>query len=135
VIPTSDRRTLSRPKSFSARRNIEDRPNLERGKDADLRPVLNAGLQDKSVRASRNRKGPFLTHCPKVGNLGPAFNNCHPKQSDESTVGVEHDDMIPLDFGAVRNQRLSTDSGVLEPYQICFLGHFHLPIYCPQPFA
>ena len=33
------------------------------------------------------------------------------------------------------NQGLSAYSGVLEPYQICFLGHFHVPVHPPQPFT
>jgi len=34
--------------------------------------------------------------------------------------------MISLDFGSMRNQGLSAYSGVLEPYQVCFWGHFHI---------
>ena len=35
--------------------------------------------------------------------------------------------MIPLDLSARRDDWLSADSWVLEPHQIGFAGHFHLP--------
>jgi hypothetical protein len=69
----------------------------------------------------------LLTRFREARNLGPAFHDRHPEQSDESTLCVEHDDMIPLDLSARRDDRLSAYSGVLEPHQICFASHFHLP--------
>ena len=74
-----------------------------------------------------------LTGRPQVCNLGPAFDNRQPKHSDEPPVRVEHDDMISLNFGTIRNQRLSTDRGVLEPNQICFVCLFQVQVDRRQP--
>src|ERR1700677_2249101 len=69
----------------------------------------------------------LLARFREARNLGPAFHDRHPEQSDESTLCVEHNNMIALDLSARRDNRLSADSGVLEPHQVGFAGHFHLP--------
>ena len=66
----------------------------------------------------------LFTRFREARNLGPAFHDRHPEQSDESALCVEHDDMIPLDLSARRDDRLSAYSGVLEPHQICFAVSF-----------
>jgi hypothetical protein len=69
----------------------------------------------------------LLTRFRQARNLGPAFHDRHPEQSDESALCVEHDDMIALDLSARCDHRLSAYSGVLKPHQICFASHLHFP--------
>jgi hypothetical protein len=68
-----------------------------------------------------------LTSFREARNLGPAFYDRHPEQGNESAFCVEHDDMIALNLSARRDHRLSAYRRILEPYQICFASHFHLP--------
>jgi hypothetical protein len=62
-----------------------------------------------------------------VLDLGPALDNRHPEQGDEPTLGVVHDHMVSLDFGATGYYGLGADSWVLEPHNVRFVGRPHLP--------